>query len=192
MTESALAAAKRAMRLSAKTRRAALVRRDDAFPQRIDHVLAASSLVGGQTVVSGYWPMAEEADIRPILTRLHGAGHRCGLPVVVGTGRPLSFRLWTPESVLRPDRFGVATPPAESPALEPDLILVPLLAFDRNGYRLGYGGGFYDCTLAALRACKSILAIGVAYADQEVDAVPHEPHDQRLDGVLTERGLLTF
>lgn len=138
-------------------------------------------------VVSGYWPMGEEIDPRPLMEALVERGHPCCLPVTLERGLPLLFRAWTPETELQPAGFGTRVPPDEAPQLEPDLLIVPLLAFDPDGYRLGYGGGYYDVTLAALRRHKRIVAAGVAYALQEVEALPREPHDQPLDWIVTER-----
>jgi 5-formyltetrahydrofolate cyclo-ligase len=135
--------------------------------------------------VAGYWPIGREIDIRPLLSELHRRGHVVGLPVTPPRGRPLGFQRWTPGVVMVPGRFGTMYPDAE--AVVPDLLLVPLLAFDRHGRRLGYGGGYYDRTLAALPAAQ---AIGCAYAAQEIEHVPVEPHDTRLHAIATERGVI--
>jgi 5-formyltetrahydrofolate cyclo-ligase len=108
------------------------------------------------------------------------------LPVVIAKNEPLLFRLWRPGMPLEVGRFGTLHPPNDSPLLTPDLVLVPLLAFDRHGDRLGYGGGYYDRTLAALRIERSSRAVGLAYAAQELPELPHQPHDQRLDWIVTE------
>lgn len=136
-------------------------------------------------VVSGFWPIGEEIDIRPLLQALHARGHVIALPVTPRRGNPLSFRTWQPGDVLQPERFGTFRPVGTE--CVPDFLLVPLLAFDRRGYRLGYGAGFYDRTLATL---PRRFALGVAYAVQQVEAVPTEPHDVRLDAVATERGVI--
>jgi 5-formyltetrahydrofolate cyclo-ligase len=142
------------------------------------------------TVVSAFWPFRSELDLRPLLHRLHEVGQAIVLPVVVAKRAPLLFRLWTPDTSLEIDGFGVSIPPKSASVVEPDWLLVPLLAFDDKGYRLGYGGGFYDRTLAALRVRKSIFAIGVGYDGQQVDEVPHGPDDGRLDAIVTERRAL--
>jgi 5-formyltetrahydrofolate cyclo-ligase len=142
------------------------------------------------TVVSAFWPFRSELDLRLLLHRLHEAGQVIALPVVVAKRAPLLFRLWTPDTSLEVGGFGVATPPESAPLVEPDWLLVPLLAFDDKGYRLGYGGGFYDRTLAALRARKSIFAIGVGYDGQQVNQIPHGTDDGRLDAIVTERRAL--
>ena len=141
-------------------------------------------------VVSAFWPFRSELDLRPLLYRLHEAGQVIALPVVVAKRAPLLFRLWTPDTSLEVGGFGVSIPPESAPVVEPDWLLVPLLAFDDKGYRLGYGGGFYDRTLAALRARKSIFAIGVGYDGQRVDEIPRGADDGRLDAIVTERRAL--
>ena len=140
------------------------------------------------SAVSGYWPIGSEIDPRPLLEDFVAAGLEVGLPVVLGPGQPLQFRRWRPGEALEAAGFGLQEPSAASPALTPRLLLVPLLAFDRAGYRLGYGGGFYDRTLARLRpADPQCLAVGLAYAAQEVEAVPREATDLALDWIVTER-----
>lgn len=142
-------------------------------------------------VISGYWPAGSEPDIRPLLEALHGRGHRIVLPVVVAREQPLVFRRWQPGDLLERGN-GAEVPRADRPELDPDLLLVPLLAFDRAGNRLGQGAGYYDRTLARLRSLKQITAIGVGYAAQEAPAVPTTPNDQPLDAVLTEAGLIAI
>jgi 5-formyltetrahydrofolate cyclo-ligase len=137
--------------------------------------------------VSAYWPLDDEFDPRPLFTELHRRGHPIGLPVIVRKGEPLLFRRWTPDVTLVRGSFRVMTPPADSPEVVPQLLLVPLLAFDRAGYRLGYGGGFYDRTIAKLRKAGDILAVGVALAAQEVASVPRDDTDEPLDWVVTDR-----
>jgi len=138
--------------------------------------------------ISAFWPLADELDTRPLIMALSARGHRIGLPVVVKKGQPLLFRLWAPGTELVQGNFRVMTPPPDAPELVPSLLIVPLLAFDRAGYRLGYGGGFYDRTLAKLRAAGgNILAVGVALSVQEVPSVPRDDTDQPLDWIVTER-----
>jgi 5-formyltetrahydrofolate cyclo-ligase len=139
-------------------------------------------------VVAGYWPMRSEIDPRLLMERLLGRGVRLCLPVVVGPG-PLEFRRWRPGDELACGPLGTSHPSAGAEALEPDLLLVPLLAFDRRRHRLGYGAGHYDATLATLRAKRPVFAVGVAYAAQAVDAVPLDPWDEKLDLVVTEVGV---
>jgi 5-formyltetrahydrofolate cyclo-ligase len=136
--------------------------------------------------VSGYWPMRSEVDPRAALLALAGKGP-VGLPVVTGKGEPLVFRAWHPAMALEPGSFGALIPPATAAALVPEVVILPLLAFDRAGWRLGYGGGFYDRTLARLRHGGKVLAVGVGYAGQEIDAVPHDPEtDAHLDAIVTD------
>ena len=139
-------------------------------------------------IVSGFSAIGEEIDASRILSELHAYGYRTALPVIQGKGSPLLFRAWTPGDRMQARTWGIAEPLDTEPVLEPDVLLVPLLAYDARGYRLGYGGGFYDRTLEVLRNRKPVIAIGVAYAEQRVDAVPHSDYDQRLDWVLTPSG----
>ena len=141
-------------------------------------------------VVSAFFPYKSEIDTRPLLGKLAGEGWTTALPIVIALGEPLIFRRWLPGEPTVPGVWDIPRPTDDAPLLEPDVLLVPLMAFDRKGYRLGYGGGFYDRTLSLLRAKKPITAIGVAYAAQEVDSVPHDAHDQPLDFVMTEREIL--
>jgi len=185
-----LDAAKKALRAAAAKRRAALdaALRAAAARAVARHVLETVPLAPG-AVVSGYWPMGEELDLRSLLATLDARGHPCCLPVVVGRARPLVFRAWRPGAPLEAAAFGTRVPPADAPERVPKVLLVPLLAFDDAGYRLGYGGGFYDRTLARLRAADpETRAVGVAFAAQRVDAVPREATDARLDWIVTEEG----
>jgi 5-formyltetrahydrofolate cyclo-ligase len=139
-------------------------------------------------VVSGFASMPQEFRIWPLLRALHGDGVRLAMPVMQGKARPLLFRAWQPGDAMDTGVWGIAQPKADKVALEPDILLVPLLAFDRAGWRLGYGGGYYDRTLRALRARKAITAVGLGYDQQCVDAVPHLDYDERLDWVLLPSG----
>lgn len=141
-------------------------------------------------VVSGFSPIADEFRVWPLLRRLAGDGYRLALPVMQGKGKPLLFRAWAPGDAMDKAVWDIAEPKPDKPALEPDILIVPLLAFDRAGWRLGYGGGFYDRTLRTLRARKAIVAIGLAFDEQQVDAVPHLDYDERLDWVLRPSGPL--
>lgn len=140
--------------------------------------------------VSAFHPYKDEISTLPLLGVLASEGWATALPVVVGPGQPLVFRLWAPGSPTVPGIWNIPMPPEESAVAEPDVLLVPLLAFDRQGYRLGYGGGFYDRTLAMLRAKKPVIAIGVAYAGQEMPAIPRGSFDQPMDWIMTERETL--
>jgi 5-formyltetrahydrofolate cyclo-ligase len=139
-------------------------------------------------IVSGFASMPDELRTWPLLRRLARDGVRLALPVIAGKGKPLLFRAWTPGDLMDKGVWGIAEPKADKPAVKPDVVLVPLLAFDRQGWRLGYGGGFYDRTLQELRARKPIAAVGLAYEGQEVEAVPRLDYDQQLDWVLTPSG----
>jgi 5,10-methenyltetrahydrofolate synthetase len=175
-------------------RQAMALRRDlisPGFAQRLAGYASALALPEG-AAVSGYAAMGDEADPKALLMALSALGHPIALPRMTGKAQALCFHRWQEGDALRAHAFGVLEPLETAPQIEPDIVLVPLLAFDRAGYRLGYGGGFYDRTLAALRAQKPVKAIGIAYAGQETAAVPHDDHDQRLDGVLTEDGFTVF
>jgi 5-formyltetrahydrofolate cyclo-ligase len=141
-------------------------------------------------IVSGFMSLKSEINPLPLLRRLAGQGARLALPVVAGRGRPLIMREWNWGEPLSPGIWGIREPAPEAAEVEPDVLLVPLLAFDRAGYRLGYGGGYYDRTIAQLRARKPVIAVGLAFAALEVSAVPATPRDARLDLVLTEREVI--
>jgi 5-formyltetrahydrofolate cyclo-ligase len=175
----------------AEARRAAFARRKAAYAAgqgaAADHLAAALAPHAGK-VLAGYMPMRTEIDPLAAMAAHKGP---VGVPVILGPGRPLAFRRWTPQAVMIPGAFGALIPEAGDdldPAVLPEVLIVPLLAFDARGYRLGYGGGFYDRTLEALRAARPTLAIGFAFAAQECDAVPIEPTDQPLDLIVTEAG----
>ena len=147
--------------------------------------------------VAGYWPIGNEADVKPLLTKLSQSGYNCLLPVVVAVNEGLIFREWRPEDNLMLSDMGVLEPVAHRQEGEPNILLVPLLAFDMQGNRLGYGGGYYDRTLEKLRTKakyknKKLEVIGVCYAGQIVESVPHDEFDQPIDGVITEEGLCKF
>jgi 5-formyltetrahydrofolate cyclo-ligase len=135
---------------------------------------------------SGYHPMGSEIDPGPLMRRLAETGATLALPVAEHRDAPLSFRAWTQDQALEPDAFGIMAPPSSASVVTPDLVIAPLLAFDRRGNRLGQGAGHYDRTLANLRAAKPVFVLGLAYAGQEVEELPAEPHDERLDAILTE------
>lgn len=184
--------------LKKKTLRAHMVAaRRSAFADHGDAAaLALAALVGrlaigAGTVVSAYWPMGDELDPRPLMGRLEAMGCRLALPVVTARGRPLEFRAYRTGDALEPGLHGTVHPLAQAAPMVPGLVLVPLLAFDRQCFRLGYGGGYYDRTLESLREKAQFRTIGVGFAAQEVSAVPRDGHDQRLDAVATELGLIT-
>jgi 5-formyltetrahydrofolate cyclo-ligase len=141
------------------------------------------------SVIAAYRPTGAELDPGPILRAILGfnPGHaKAALPVAVDRDSPLRFRLWRPGEALTPDASGIPSPPASAPEIEPNLVLTPLLGFDRRGGRLGQGAGHYDRTLENLRRVRPVFVLGLAFSGQEVDAVPTDRHDQRLDAILTE------
>jgi len=143
-------------------------------------------------IISIYWPLGDELDPLPLLNALHKAGHTMVLPVMLGAEKPLIFKTWQPGDTLKSARFGTKEPTDDKPTLDPDIILAPLLAFDRHGYRLGYGGGFYDRTLEKLRAHKPVSVYGVGFVEQEVELVVRGEYDQPLDGMITPQGMVEF
>ena len=189
-----LAEEKRALRPRAAARRESLHRHADegaALAARA-HFREHIDLAAGRAL-SAYLPVRAEFDPLPVLRYARSQGCSTCLPVVLGRGRPLSFRRWAPGEPLVEGTFGIAVPPPEADILEPDVLLVPLLAFDNEGYRLGYGGGFYDRTLALCRTrTPETLAVGVAFAGQRVDRVPRSAEDERLDWIVTEEGARRF
>ncbi|MEX0970166.1 MAG: 5-formyltetrahydrofolate cyclo-ligase [Paracoccaceae bacterium] len=151
------------------------------------HVLAALA-ARAPCAISAYLPIRSEIDPRPAMEALHERGHSLCLPVIQGKGQALRFRAWQLGCALEDGPFGAAVP-ASGAWLAPDILLCPLVAFDAAFYRMGYGGGFYDRSLHALRAAKPVLAIGLAYEGQRMPALPHDAHDQPLDAVATENGV---
>ncbi len=151
----------------------------------------ATALIAGNTAptIAGYMPAGDEFDALPLLAALVALGAQTALPVVTGPGKPLEFRLWQAGNRLIPGAYGIDRPAGDAPAKRPDIILLPMLAFDRHGRRLGYGGGYYDRTLAQLRGSGDVMAIGLAFAAQMVEEVPSGPHDAVLDRILTEEGM---
>jgi 5-formyltetrahydrofolate cyclo-ligase len=184
--------------LKSQLRKSAVARRD-ALPAAV-RAAAAETIaarpfpvaVPAGTIVSGFSPLKSEINPVPLMRRLADAGARLALPVVAGKGRPLTMRSWMFGEPLASGVWGIREPPPEAPAVDPDILIVPLLAFDRQGGRIGYGAGYYDMTIARLRGLKPVVAVGIAFAAQEVDAVPTTPRDERLDLVLTEDGVLDF
>ena len=161
------------------------------FARRIA-VFANDLNIAPNAVVAGYWPIGDEADPRALMAALAAEGHELALPRIEAKHAPLVFHCWSEGETLIAHKYGMAEPHVDRDVVAPDVVLLPLLAFDAQGHRLGYGGGFYDSTLQTLRARHKIRAIGIAYAGQEMERVPHESHDQRLDAVLTENGIQHF
>lgn len=182
---------KRALReyALARRRKARRAAGPGAGVRAANHYLAAVSTPPG-AVVSGYCPIRDEIDALPLLARLAGAGFVCCLPAVTGRGRPLAFRSWTPGADLSPGPFRVPEPPASARPVLPTHLLVPLVAYDRDGYRLGYGGGYYDRSLRALRRARPVVAVGMAYTGQLISGLPRAAHDEPLDWIVTERGAM--
>ena len=139
-------------------------------------------------VVAGYHALGSELSPWPALRRLAAHGARIALPVALAPATPLIFRAFAPDEPLEADAARIPSPTADAQTLVPDLVIAPLLAFDRHGYRLGQGGGYYDRTLEQLRKAGRVFVIGLAYAGQEIDAAPRDEHDQPLDAILTETG----
>ena len=137
-------------------------------------------------VIAGYSPIRSEIDPIPLMRKLAAAGADLALPIIVARDGPLQFRVWSTEDKLTRGPHGILEPSHEAVEVIPDVVLVPLAAFDRTGHRIGYGAGYYDRSLAQLRGVKAVTAIGVAFAAQEIEAVPVHPHDVALDYVLTE------
>jgi len=177
-------------------RRAALARRD-ALPA--DVRAAAAEAVAARkfplpvapgTMIAGFSPIRTEFNPLPLMRKLAAGGARLALPVVIGRGLPLVMRAWDFGHPLERGVWGIRQPLPNAPAVEPDILLVPLVAFDRRGHRLGYGAGYYDLTIARLRTLKPIVAVGLAFAVQEMPDIPHTPRDAPLDLVLTEREVI--
>ena len=186
------AAEKAALRAAALDRRAALPPAARAAAAEALAAAADRLAIPAGAAVSGFLSIRDEIDVGPLLAALAARGHPLALPVVVGGPAGLVFRRWRPGDPLVAAGFGLSEPPPSAGEVAPEVLLVPLAAFDRRGHRIGYGRGYYDKALAALDAVHRRRAIGVAFAAQEVAAVPDEPHDRRLDAVLTERDLLAI
>jgi 5-formyltetrahydrofolate cyclo-ligase len=174
-------------------RRGALARRDALAPDlraQVAETIASRGLpaaIPPGAIVSGYSPMKSELNPVPLMRKLVDAGAQLALPVVQGRGKPLLMRAWSFGAPLVSGVWGIREPGPDAPEVLPDIMLVPLAAFDRRGHRIGYGAGYYDMTIARIRAMKPVTAIGIAFAAQQIDAVPDTPFDARLDLVLTER-----
>jgi 5-formyltetrahydrofolate cyclo-ligase len=142
------------------------------------------------TIVSGFMPLKSEINPLPLMQKLAEAGARLALPAIAGRGKALIMRGWKFGAPLDRGQWGIREPKPDAPEVEPDILLVPLLAFDREGFRIGYGAGYYDMTIHRLRALKPVVAVGIAFAAQEVPKIPTTPRDERLDLVLTEREVI--
>jgi 5-formyltetrahydrofolate cyclo-ligase len=182
-----IAEIKRQARAEAARRRAAA---HASLKDTAGVALAERGLPGNLTdaprIISGFIPYKSEITVMPLLNRLRRAGWQTALPVVIEAGAPLVFRLWQPGEPLVPGVWDIPIPPEGVAEVEPDVLLVPGLSYDREGFRLGYGGGFYDRTLEKLRKRKPVVAIGIAYQAQMVDQVPRGEHDVPLDFIMTD------
>jgi 5-formyltetrahydrofolate cyclo-ligase len=182
--------------LKATLRREAIARRD-ALPADLRAAAAQAialrpfpvALPPG-AVVSGFMPLKSEINPIPLMRKLSDAGAKLALPAVAGKGKPLIMRAFALGEPLASGTWGIREPKPDAPEVLPDILLVPLLAFDRRGHRIGYGAGYYDMTITALRAQKTVVAVGIAFAAQEIAQVPDTPRDARLDLVLTEREVI--
>ena len=188
----------RAISPKAELRSAALAKRDALTDE--ERTAAAENVakrglpfdVSDGIVVSGYVPIRSEFDPMPLMRKLAEKGARLALPSVNARGQSLSFRAWLPSDRLMLGPLGIPEPSPAAPEAIPDIMLVPLAAFDRLGHRIGYGAGYYDFTFAHLRKAKHVIAVGLAFAAQEIRAVPAMSHDVALDYVLTERKTFDF
>lgn len=180
---------KRVLREQQKARRAAALATLGAAVNE-GLVRHGTALLGDRepSVVSAYYPMEGEIWPLALMGALRAKGHSLALPVMQGKADPLLFRAWAPGDELIPGVWGIRQPAPTKSVVLPDIMLVPLLAFDRRGWRLGYGGGYFDRTLRELRRQKTITAIGLGLDELEVDAVPHLDYDERLDWILTPSG----
>lgn len=183
--------AKAALRLKARSNRAAILSstRSDAAKAVAGHFFTAVTLAP-RDIVAGYWRIKDEMDCQPILVRLMDSFQPVCLPVVLGDEQPLELRLWEQGAPLYEAGFGTLAPSELAPQVEPDVILMPLLGFDKRGTRLGYGGGYYDRTLE--RLSRRPRLIGLAFAAQELEDIPREAHDVPLDTIVTEHGARHF
>jgi 5-formyltetrahydrofolate cyclo-ligase len=182
--------------LKSQIRRDALAKRDalpGEFRMNAAETVALRGLpveVPAGAVVSGFFPLKTEINPVRLMRRLSAAGAQLALPLIVGRGKPLSMRAFTFGDELIPGQWGILEPSKDAPEVEPDFLIVPLLAFDRVGQRVGYGAGYYDMTITTLRRKKPVVAIGIAFAAQEIPQVPATPNDAPLDFVLTEREVI--
>lgn len=191
MVEDGIEAGKALLRKTAHARREALSAQFRAEASRsISFHFFDKVAFAPEDAIAGYWRIRDEADCQPILVRLMDCGQVVVLPVVNAPEEPLEFRVWAADAPLYEAGFGTLAPSDLAPRAAPDLILMPLLGFDRAGTRLGYGGGYYDRTLAGMR--KRPMLVGLAFSAQAFDHIPREAHDIPLDAVVTETGVEFF
>ena len=189
MVHASAASAKTMLRASLRDLRKTLAAGTPDAAERAAGLFPADRLTK-VSVAAGYRARGGEIDPWPLMQRLASYGVRLALPVASDRDSPLIFRAFHDGDQLTPDAFGIASPLPEADEVTPDLVITPLLAFDRFGGRIGQGGGHYDRTLALLRARSPVLVLGLAYAGQQVAGLPLEPHDQRLDAILTEKAYI--
>ena len=182
--------------LKSIVRKDALIRRD-AIPAaeraQAAEAIAARGLplaIKPGAIVSGFMPLKTEINPLPLMRKLSQSGAQLALPAIAGRGKPLVMRAFAFGDELASGQWGIREPKADAPEVAPDILLVPLLAFDRSGHRIGYGAGYYDMTIAKFRSMKPVIAVGIAFAAQEIDQVPVTARDARLDLVLTERDVI--
>ena len=179
--------------------RAAALARRDALPAA-SRAAAAQAVadrafpveVAAGTIVAGFSPMKSEINPIPLMRKLADMGAQLALPAIAGRGRPLIMRTWHFGAPLKSGQWGIREPMPDAAEVAPHILIVPLVCFDRAGHRIGYGAGYYDMTINALRAKKKVVAVGIAYAAQEIERVPATERDARLDLVLTEREVIDF
>ncbi|MFY8030941.1 MAG: 5-formyltetrahydrofolate cyclo-ligase [Devosia sp.] len=191
MSDATIDATKAELRRKARAQRAALSdsRRAEASAAATAHFFRDIKLLP-EEMVAAFWPIRDEIDVKPVLTRLMDDGQPVCLPVVLGEGQPLELRHWRDGAALYPSGFGTLAPDELAPVVVPDVMLMPLLGFDKHGTRLGYGGGYYDRTLQSL--ARRPRLVGFAFSAQAFDFIPREPHDVPLDAVVTEDGVTVF
>lgn len=176
-------------------REQALARRDALSPdyrQRAAETLAEAPFpveVPKGAIVAGFFPMKTEISPLPLMRKLAAGGALLALPRIRGRGHPLSMRAWSFGAALVPGQWGIREPAPDAPEVAPDILIVPFAAYDRSGYRVGYGAGYYDRTIATLQAKKKVVTVGFGCVAQEIEACPVEEHDKQLDFIVTEQGI---
>ncbi len=161
----------------------------EASRSKIAEIDLAPLSITSEKIVAGYYPVRREINCIKLLEKLHGRQITIALPVVRGDELSLHFKKWSPGDALKKGQLNILEPEGDAPNVTPDILFIPLLAFDKKGYRLGYGKGHYDRTLAELQNNASVTAVGIAYDTQEIPEVPFDQYDQRLDWILTQSGL---
>jgi 5-formyltetrahydrofolate cyclo-ligase len=150
----------------------------------LDKIISAA-IVPSDAIIGSYWPVKSEVDVRPLLSYFFKHGHTCALPIVDAQNKLLLFREWCPGDLLISGIYNILTPDETAPLVIPTVLFIPVLGFDRQGHRLGHGEGYYDRTLEKLREQHHIIAIGIAFDCQEIDSIPYEAYDQRMNYIIT-------